>query len=192
MQYPFPLDDFWGEVKWKKKLQPYNWFRLRLCQRLSLCNFSIFTSCTKYQNQFRFINFYWCTQNKETDALNRKANCLRLSLCRIQGLPRSEYHISDTSNRPTTDYLNQRTVRDRPCAVWGGVQPRYVGDPYPPADVHRSRCVGICIRLVWVPDALVSSNVWCCKAYGMSVLLHFVFRSFYAAYCLLLTMVYKM
>jgi len=147
-EVPIPFDDFWGEVKWKKKLQPYNWFRLRLCQRLSLCNFSIFTSCTKYQNQFRFINFYWCTQNKETEALDQKANRLRLSLCRSLVPQSIGCRRSGKSSIPTAGYQHQLIVRDHPCAVWGGVRPRYVGDPYPLADVHHSRCVGICIRPV--------------------------------------------
>ena len=82
-------------------------------------------------------------------------------------------HHCGRSNIRIADYPNQRIVRDRPCAVWGGVQPRYVDDPYRPADVHRSCCVGIGTRRVWVPVALMSSNVWCCTACGMSALPHY-------------------
>ena len=45
-------------------------------------------------------------------------------------------------------YLKQRKVRRRLCAVLGDVRPHCADDPYPLADVHRSRCVGICIRPV--------------------------------------------
>ena len=59
---------------------------------------------------------------------------------------RSGCLMSGTSNKLTAGYANQRTTLSRPCVVLGGVRPRCVGDPYPLANAHHSRCAGICIR----------------------------------------------
>ena len=128
----------------------------------------------------------------ETDVWDRLANHPFQSCSHTHVPLRSGCLMSGKSNRPTAGYPNPTTTPDCLCAVLNDAPLRCAGDPYPLANAHHSRCAGICIRPVSVPDALVSSNVWYCKACGMSVLLRFVLRLFYAAYCLLLTMVYQM
>ena len=66
-------------------------------------------------------------------------------------LPRSACRHSDKSNRPTADYLNQKTVRDRPCAVLDDAPLRCAVDLYPPASVHRSRDAGVGTRHLSAP-----------------------------------------
>ena len=84
--------------------------------------------------------------------MDRQANH-RYQLCYRSQVPQSiGCHHCGKSSRPIADYPNQRIVRDRPCAAWGGVRPRCVDDPYPLVSVRHSRCADICIRLVWVPE----------------------------------------
>ena len=124
------------------------------------------TTCQKNQNHFEYTthprtyNFMLgCIGSTGQPSVPIVLSYPRASMLCMSPL----WHVQQTDCRLSKSKNNSRSPL---CGLrWCTTALR--GWSYPPADVHRSRCAGIGMRRVSVPVALVSSNVWCCKACGM-------------------------